>query len=61
MTTYTDESAAADHVRRANRLATQIQVSRDLTVIVDGPEDGEVTVMALPEAIDAGFLYRWEV
>jgi hypothetical protein len=33
----------------------------DLSVMVDGPDDGEFTVMNLRDAIENEFLYRWEV
>ena len=33
----------------------------DLSVIVDGPNDDEFTVMDLRDAIENDFLYRWEV
>jgi hypothetical protein len=32
----------------------------EMVVMVEGPGDGEFTVMSLREAIDGEFLYRWE-
>lgn len=54
--TKTSESAASDLVRRVNRCNSGITA-----VVVDGPDDGEFTVMDLRDAIDNEFLYRWEV
>ena len=56
--TTTDEGEARDrmvHLNRTRRGRT------DLSVLVDGPNDGEFTVMDLRDAIDNEFMYRWEV
>lgn len=58
MRTFTSE----DEARRlmVNRNHTR-RGKTDLTVLVDGPDDGEWTVMDLRDAIEGGFLYSWEV
>lgn len=56
MTTYNTPGEAEEACRRLNRHAA----GRDVVVLVDGPEDGAVTLMPLREAITAGFSYRWE-
>jgi hypothetical protein len=56
--TTTDENAARDLMLIRNRSR---RGRTDLTVMVDGPGDGEFTVMDLRDAIDNEFLYRWEV
>jgi len=53
----TEEAEA--RMRQRNR-ATNDLSSKTLTVVVDGPEDGEATVMPLADAIDNEFqFYRW--
>lgn len=54
--TFTDQDAADTIMRQRNRTRGP---KTDLTVTVDGPGDGEVAIMALREAVDAGFLYHW--
>ena len=49
--------------------ARRLMVTRNLTrrdrsaiaVLVEGPDDGEWTVMDLRDAIENGFSYSWEV
>ena len=53
--TTTNEEEAVEIMRRRNRAA-----GHPAFVLVDGPDDGEFTVMPLDEAVDNGFLYRWE-
>lgn len=54
MTTYLDEVKATEAMRRRNRAG-------DSTfVVVDGPRDGEWTVMPATDAICGGFAYMWE-
>lgn len=54
---FTDETEATNLMRSRNRVR---RGRARLSVVVDGPNDGEFTVMDLPDAIDNGFLYRWE-
>ena len=58
MTTYTNEEEARDMMRRLN--STRIG-RMDVWVIVDGPGDGEFTLMTQREAIDGEFMYCWQV
>ncbi len=55
--TYTEAEGglAEDFCRRMNRHAK----GGDLIVIVEGPGDGELTVMPIKDAIENEFLYRW--
>lgn len=49
-----------DSVEDAERLCHSLNHSRtNLTVMVDGPEDGQVTLMSIRDAIAFHFLYRW--
>ena len=58
MTTYTNEDDARDMMRRLNNT----RIGRmDLWVMVDGPDDGEFTLMTQREAIDGEFMYCWQV
>ena len=58
MRTFTDETKA----RGWMQLLNQSRRGRtELVVMVDGPDDNEFTVMSLSEAIQNGFLYRWEI
>jgi hypothetical protein len=59
MKTYTDESQAYNAMRDLNRAMVAADNTRDLLVLVDGPEDGQWTVMELKEAIAGEFTYRW--
>lgn len=58
MTTTTDEDEARRLMVSRNRTR---RGRTDLTVMVDGPGEGEFTVMDLRDAINGGFAYRWEV
>ena len=52
MTTYTDEY-------KAHSAATLSSHGHKMYVVVDGPQDGEYTVMDIQDAIDGGFCYSW--
>ena len=58
MKTMTDERKARDLMVLWNRSR---RGRAELVVMVDGPDDGEFTVMELREAIENDFAYRWEV
>lgn len=58
MKTYTNEGKAVTEMKRLNRFA--IKKTSDLYALVDGPDDGEYTIMPLKDAIDGGFGYRWD-
>jgi hypothetical protein len=56
--TLTDRAEAVDYMKACNR---HLRGKSRFAVMVEGPECGEWTVMDIAEAIDAGFLYTWEV
>ena len=56
METFDDEAKAVDYMKRKNKSIK----SNDVYVIVEGPDDGEWTVMTQREAVEYGFSYRWE-
>jgi len=58
MKTMTDETKARDLMVLLNRSR---RGRAELVVMVDGPNDGEFTVMGLRDAIENEFAYRWEV
>jgi len=58
MHTTTDENEARELMVSRNRTA---RGSAELVVMVDGPNDGEFTVMDLRDAVEGGFMYTWEV
>jgi hypothetical protein len=58
MTTTTNEDDARNLMLSRNRTR---RGRTDMAVMVDGPGDGEFTVMSLRDAIGGGFTYRWEV
>jgi hypothetical protein len=58
MKTMTSESEARDRMLFWNRTR---RGRAELVVMVDGPDDGEFTVMELRDAIENEFAYRWEV
>jgi hypothetical protein len=58
MKTMTSESEARDRMLFWNRSRCG---HAELVVMVDGPNEGEFSVMELRDAIDSGFAYRWEV
>lgn len=55
MKTFTDETQARDYAQRKTRRSG----GREVYVVVDGPDDGEWTVMSLTDTIDGEFLYSW--
>jgi hypothetical protein len=58
MRTFTNEADARERMRLLNRSR---RGRTELVVMVDGPDDGEFTVMELRDAVEGGFLYSWEV
>jgi hypothetical protein len=58
MKTMTDEAAARDLMVLYNRSR---RAGAELVVLVDGPDEGEFTVMELRDAIENEFAYRWDV
>ena len=56
--TTTDETEARERMVFMNRAR---RGRTELSVMVDGPNDGEFTVMDLRDAIESEFAYRWEV
>ncbi len=58
--TFTDEGDAMQYMQDINRgrLATG---NTDIVVMVDGPIDGEYTIMELADAVDGDFAYRWDI
>ena len=57
---FDDEATAMTEMRRANTGVLKTTSDRPLMVVVDGPLDGDFTVMSVQDAIDNDFLYRWE-
>lgn len=63
MTTYKDKRKAETRMERENhsrQLAGSLK-AKNMTVIVEGPESGEWTLMSMPEAQESGFTYSWLV
>lgn len=60
MITTNNEEQAVRIMRSRNRAAATSR-RPDWFVLVDGPADGEFTVMDLRDAVEAGFGYSWEV
>lgn len=60
MITFDNEDTAMKEMRRANIGALKTTSDKPLRVVVDGPLDGEYSVMDVQDAIDNDFLYRWE-
>lgn len=54
MTIYTDKDAAWETMRVHNQVTVK---ARDFFVLVDGPDDGQYTVMTLHDAQLHGFAY----
>ena len=52
MKTFTDENAA--HTVASSRNGSRVDY-----VVVDGPEEGQYTVMHILDAIDGCFSYSW--
>lgn len=49
-----------DAAERAMRLRNRSRgLNAELTVLVDGPGDGEYTIMGVRQAIENDFAYRW--
>jgi hypothetical protein len=61
MTTFQDRGVAHTRMTIKNQAYHRAGNFKDLAVLVDGPGDGDFTVMSLCEAIDGGFLYEWAV
>ncbi len=60
MKTFEEEAEAVQYMRTINKARKKAN-NNDIVVLVDGPADGEFTVMELKEAIESGFAYRWEI
>jgi hypothetical protein len=62
MTTRMRTVANEDQARTlmVSRNRARCDRREDISVMVEGPGDGEWTVLNLRDAIAAGFLYRWE-
>jgi hypothetical protein len=58
--TFDNEGEALQFMQDINR-ARLAASKTDIVVLVDGPDDGEYTVMELADAVDGGFAYRWEI
>ncbi len=58
MRTMASEDEARNLMVTRNRARRDRRV--DIAVVVEGPGDGEWTVMDLRDANDGGFLYSWE-
>ncbi len=54
--TTTTEAEAWRLMRGRN---ARLPIGQELWVMVDGPEEGEASVLRLRDAVAAGFLYRW--
>lgn len=61
MTTYPSRDEAHAAMLAKNRANAAAGNRRELVVLVDGPDEGEATVMPLRDAIEAEFLYEWAV
>lgn len=62
MITNNNEDQAVEIMRNRNRAVAAANARRpEWSVLVEGPADGEYTVMSLREAVDGGFAYSWEV
>lgn len=61
MTTFSSRGAAFTRMQTRNRAYQRAGNFKDLAVLVDGPDDGEATVMDLREAVEGGFIYEWSV
>lgn len=56
MKTFETENAAINYMKRHNRASAR---NAEPVVMVEGPCEGEYTVMLLSEAIENDFLYEW--
>lgn len=52
MRTYTDESEAMEIMRLRNRSYERANNYRDVCAMVDGPDDGEYTLMDIADAME---------
>ena len=62
--TYSGESAektATIYMRIMNTAFRLADNKTDLMVLVEGPDDGDWTVMDIRDAIEHEFAYTWEV
>ena len=60
MRTYSNEEIAGTMMRLRNRASKLAHNYRDIIVMVDGPGDGEFSLMDLKEAVENCFTYRIE-
>ena len=60
MTTYNNEFIARSRMKMKNECRKNAGNNNDLQVMVDGPGEGEFTIMPIKEAIENGFSYSWE-
>ena len=60
MRTYRSEAMALEMMRLRNRSAERAGNYKTVCVMVEGPNDGDFTLMDLRDAVDAGFGYRIE-
>ena len=58
MKTFNSEESARGYMIRTNKSRAMAN-NDNICVRVDGPDDGQFTVMELGEAIDNGFYYTW--
>lgn len=61
MTIFNDRDAAYTRMLTKNRAYHRAGNFRSLAVLVDGPAEGQFTVMSLNEAIAGEFMYEWAV
>lgn len=62
MKTFKSENKAEEYMSMYNRSLTRLSKrSKNILCVVDGPDDGEYTVMPIDEAIDNGFMYSWSM
>lgn len=60
MFTFTSDEDAYKKCVQLNRKAKD-RGAHEFWVIVEGPEDYEITVMPIEDAIEGGFVYEWYV
>lgn len=59
--TYKDRNEAMEIMRIRNQAYQRTNNRNNFCVMVDGPEDDEVTLMDIRDAIDNDFTYTWEI
>ncbi|WP_027360808.1 hypothetical protein [Desulforegula conservatrix] len=59
MKTYKNKEKAYEMMESKNRSYRRAGNSRQLMVMVEGPEEGEHTIMDIKEAIENSFTYEW--